>query len=168
VLLVGAAPVPQSDDSHTDVPSCAAFDAATSGSGDVPTKGGTMGSHPVEPAAGSGAAVDFTEVQQTEQFKELRKRHRSFVFPMAVFFLLWYFAYVLLADYAHDFMATPVIGNVNIGIILGLLQFVSTFAITMWYVSYANRRLDPIAANLRHELEEAAPEAFIDPAGGKK
>jgi hypothetical protein len=35
-------------------------------------------------------------------------------------------------------------------------------------VSYANRRLDPIAANLRHELEEAAPEAFIDPAGGKK
>ncbi|WP_394250135.1 DUF485 domain-containing protein [Arthrobacter pityocampae] len=127
-----------------------------------------MGSHPGEPAAGSGPAVDFTEVQQTEQFRELRKRHRSFVFPMAVFFLLWYFAYVLLADYAHDFMATPVVGNINIGIVLGLLQFVSTFAITMWYVSYANRRLDPIAANLRHELEEAAPEAFIDPSGGKK
>jgi uncharacterized membrane protein (DUF485 family) len=127
-----------------------------------------MGSHPVEPDAGSGAAVDFTDVQQTEQFKELRKRHRSFVFPMAVFFLLWYFAYVLLADYAHEFMATPVFGNINIGIILGLLQFVSTFAITMWYVSYANRRLDPIAAELRHELEGAAPEAFIDPAGGTK
>ena len=127
-----------------------------------------MGSHPVEPGSGSGAAVDFTEVQQTEQFKELRKRHRSFVFPMAVFFLLWYFAYVLLADYAHDFMATPVVGNVNIGIILGLLQFVSTFGITMWYVSYANRRLDPIAAKIRHELEEAAPEVFIDPAGGNK
>ncbi|MHA7180592.1 DUF485 domain-containing protein [Arthrobacter sp. MDB2-24] len=127
-----------------------------------------MGSHPVEPVSGSGAAVDFTEVQQTEQFKDLRKRHRSFVFPMAVFFLLWYFAYVLLADYAHDFMATPVFGNINIGIILGLLQFVSTFAITMWYVSYANRRLDPIAASIRHELEEAAPEVFIDPAGGNK
>ncbi|MBG6224013.1 uncharacterized membrane protein (DUF485 family) [Arthrobacter sp. CAN_A2] len=127
-----------------------------------------MGSHPGEPDPGSGPAVDFTEVQQTEQFRELRKRHRSFVFPMAVFFLLWYFAYVLLAAYAHDFMATPVAGNINIGIILGLLQFVSTFVITMWYVSYANRRLDPIAAKLRHELEEAAPEAFIDPSGGKK
>ena len=127
-----------------------------------------MGSHPGEPAAGSGSAVDFTEVQQTEQFRDLRKRHRSFVFPMAVFFLLWYFAYVLLAAYAIDFMATPVVGNINIGIVMGLLQFVSTFAITMWYVSYANRRLDPIAAKLRHELEEAAPEAFIDPSGGKK
>jgi uncharacterized membrane protein (DUF485 family) len=127
-----------------------------------------MGSHPVEPATGSPEAVDFTEVQQTEQFQELRKRHRSFVFPMAVIFLLWYFAYVLLADYAHEFMATPVWGNINIGIILGLLQFVSTFGITMWYVSYANKRLDPIAANIRHELEEAAPETFSDTTGGKK
>ena len=44
------------------------------------------------------ASVDFQEVQQTERFKTLRKRHRSFVFPMAAAFLLWYFAYVLLAD----------------------------------------------------------------------
>jgi uncharacterized membrane protein (DUF485 family) len=124
------------------------------------------GSHSV--GAADRPAGDFTEVQDSEQFQELRKRHRSFVFPMAVVFLLWYFAYVLLADYAHEFMATPVFGNVNIGILLGLLQFISTFAITMWYVSYANRRLDPIAANLRNELESAAPEAFSDPTGGTK
>lgn len=126
-----------------------------------------MGSHPASDAD-TPASVDFTEVQQTQQFKELRKRHRSFVFPMAVLFLLWYFLYVLLADYAHEFMSTPVIGNINIGLILGLLQFVTTFGITMWYVSYANKRLDPIAADLRHELEAAAPEVFIDNAGEKK
>jgi uncharacterized membrane protein (DUF485 family) len=99
------------------------------------------------------ASVDFKQVQSTEQFQELRKRHRSFVFPMAVAFLLWYFAYVLLADYAVGFMSTKVWGNINIGLILGLLQFVSTFAITGWYVSYSNRRLDPIAAEIRHEIE---------------
>ena len=97
--------------------------------------------------------VDFREVQSSPEFQELRKRQRSFIFPMAVVFLVWYFAYVLLADYAHDFMSTPVIGNINIGLILGLLQFVSTFGITMWYVSYANRRLDPISAEIRAELE---------------
>ncbi|MFP5313291.1 MAG: DUF485 domain-containing protein, partial [Actinomycetes bacterium] len=48
----------------------------------------------------AAASVDFEQVQSTGQFQELRKRHRSFVFPMAVAFLLWYFAYVLLADYA--------------------------------------------------------------------
>ena len=55
----------------------------------------------------AAASVDFEQVQSTERFQELRKRHRSFVFPMAVAFLLWYFAYVLLADYAeiegHEF-----------------------------------------------------------------
>jgi uncharacterized membrane protein (DUF485 family) len=101
----------------------------------------------------AAASVDFEEVQSTERFQELRKRHRSFVFPMAVAFLLWYFAYVLLADYAVGFMSTKVWGNINVGLILGLLQFVSTFAITGWYVTYSNRRLDPIAAEIRNEIE---------------
>ena len=101
----------------------------------------------------AAASVDFDQVQSTERFQELRKRHRSFVFPMAVAFLLWYFAYVLLADYAVGFMSTKVCGNINIGLILGLLQFVTTFAITGWYVSYSNRRLDPIAAEIRNEIE---------------
>ncbi len=101
----------------------------------------------------AAASVDFEQVQSTERFQELRKRHRSFVFPMAAVFLLWYFAYVLLADYAVGFMSTKVWGNINIGLILGLLQFVTTFAITGWYVSYSNRRLDPIAAEIRHEIE---------------
>ena len=99
------------------------------------------------------AGVDFEEVQATQQFKDLRKRHRSFVFPMAIAFLLWYFAYVILAAYAVDFMSTKVWGNINVGIIMGLLQFVTTFAITGWYVSYSNRRLDPIAADIRHGIE---------------
>ncbi|MFE4543095.1 DUF485 domain-containing protein [Arthrobacter sp. NPDC056727] len=101
----------------------------------------------------AGASADFEEVQATQQFKDLRKRHRSFVFPMAIAFLLWYFAYVILAAYAVDFMSTKVWGNINVGIIMGLLQFVTTFAITGWYVSYSNRRLDPIAADIRHGIE---------------
>ncbi|MDQ0679808.1 uncharacterized membrane protein (DUF485 family) [Arthrobacter pascens] len=110
-----------------------------------------MGNEAETPDA--AASVDFKQVQSTKRFQELRKRHRSFVFPMAIAFLLWYFAYVLLADYAAGFMSIKVWGNINIGLIMGLLQFVSTFAITGWYVSYSNRKLDPIAAEIRHEIE---------------
>jgi len=74
---------------------------------------------------------------------------------VAVAFLVWYFAYVLLAAYAHEFMATPVIGNINVGLLLGLGQFVTTFAITTWYVSWANRKLDPLAEEIRADLEGA-------------
>ena len=96
----------------------------------------------------------YTEVAESPDFRELQRRHRSFVFPLAVLFLIWYFVYVLLAAYAHDFMATPVFGSVNVGLLFGLGQFVTTFVITMAYVRYANRKLDPLAEKIRGELEK--------------
>lgn len=104
-------------------------------------------------ASQGSPAVDFVEVQESEEFRDLRKSHRSFVFPVAVGFLLWYFAYVLLAAYAHDFMSIKVWGSINIGLVMGLLQFVTTFGITTWYVTYANNKLDPKAAEIRTRLE---------------
>ena len=100
--------------------------------------------------------VDYLEVEESPRFRELKRRHRSFVLPVAALFLVWYLAYVLLADYAVDFMSTPVFGNVNVGLLLGLGQFVTTFAITMWYVWYANRKLDPLAEELRTTLAAEA------------
>ena len=104
--------------------------------------------------AGS-TTVNYQEVEASENFRQLKRRHRGFVFPLAVAFLLWYFAYVLLADYAHEFMSTPVWGNINVGLLLGLGQFATTFAITTWYVSFANRRLDPVADEIRGQLTAA-------------
>lgn len=99
------------------------------------------------------AAIDYIAVEESPQFVTLRRKHRRFVFPLAAGFLVWYFAFVLLADYAPGFMATPVFGRVNVGILLGLAQFVTTFAITTWYVSRANRDFDPLAAEIRSTLE---------------
>ena len=114
----------------------------------------TSAQHPGGPDSVSvPSGINYEAVERSPRFIELKRRHRSFVFPLAIGFLVWYLAYVLLADYAHEFMATRVWGNITTGLILGLLQFVSTFAITMAYVSYANRRIDPLAVELRAELE---------------
>jgi uncharacterized membrane protein (DUF485 family) len=61
-----------------------------------------------------------------------------------------------VASYARDFMAIKVLGNINVGLVIGLLQFVSTFLITTLYVNYANRHLDPAAARLRERIEGPA------------
>lgn len=108
-------------------------------------------SDPRTDAAPSG--VDYIAVEESPQFRELKKRQRSFVFPLAVAFLVWYFVYVLLSSFAREFMAQRVWGDITVGLLFGLGQFVTTFAITMAYVWYANRRLDPIAEDLRDELE---------------
>ena len=95
----------------------------------------------------------YEEVQTSEEFVQLRARFRRFVFPVTAGFLVWYFLFVVLSAYASDFMATKVVGNINIGIIFGLLQFVSTFAITTAYMRWADREFDPTADALRERIE---------------
>jgi uncharacterized membrane protein (DUF485 family) len=95
----------------------------------------------------------YLAVQASPEFQELRNRLRRFVFPMSALFLIWYFAYVLLGAFAHEFMAIKVWGNINVGLLVGLGQFVSTFVITAIYVRFANRELDPRAEAIRAELE---------------
>ncbi len=103
------------------------------------------------PPAPTGA--QFLATQASPEFQELRTRLRRFVFPMTAFFLIWYGLYVLLGAFAHEFMATKVFGNVNVGLLIGLGQFLTTFLITGLYVRFANRELDPRAAAIREQLE---------------
>ena len=87
----------------------------------------------------------YMAVQATPEFQALRKKFRGFVFPMTAFFLAWYFLYVLLSIFASDFMNKALFGKITIGLVFGLLQFVTTFAITFIYARWANRDLDPAA-----------------------
>lgn len=96
----------------------------------------------------------YQRVERSAEFQDLRRRFRRFVFPMTALFLVWYFAYVLLASYAHDFMSTRLGDSaITVGLLLGLGQFVSTFVITMVYARWANNRLDPHAEALRQDIE---------------
>lgn len=94
----------------------------------------------------------YEQTQASPEFRLLRSRLRRFVFPMSALFLAWYLAYVLLASYARPFMAIKLVGNVNVGLALGLLQFVSTFVITTLYVRFARRDIDPAAAEIRRRM----------------
>ena len=98
--------------------------------------------------------IDYVAVEESPPFRNLKKTQRSFVFPLAVAFLLWYFVYVLLSSFASDFMSQRVWGDITVGLIFGLGQFVTTFAITMTYVWYANSKLDPQAQAIREQLEK--------------
>jgi len=105
---------------------------------------------------------DYERVQSSTEFRELRKRFRAFAFPMTVVFLVWYLLYVLMSAYATDFMSNKVVGNINVGLIFGLLQFVSTFLITALYVRHSNKNTDPIADELRAQLEGDATSGRLE------
>nr|WP_307825654.1 DUF485 domain-containing protein [Sinosporangium siamense] len=93
-------------------------------------------------------------MQRSGEFQELKRRFRSWAFPMTAAFLGWYLLYVVLSGFARDFMGVKLLGNINVALVFGVLQFVSTFLIAWAYSRHAERKLDPLADKLRHEVEE--------------
>ena len=96
----------------------------------------------------------YDELHASADFAELRRRYRSFVIPFTVAFLAWYLLYVVMSNWAGDFMSTKVVGNINVALVFGLLQFVSTFGIAWLYARHANKELDPIAEDLERRFNE--------------
>jgi uncharacterized membrane protein (DUF485 family) len=95
----------------------------------------------------------YARAQQSPEFAALRRRLRRFIFPMTVAFLVWYALYVLLSAYARDFMGTKLFGNINVALVFGLLQFVSTFLIAWLYARFADRKIDAAAEAIKNEVE---------------
>lgn len=95
----------------------------------------------------------YEDAQATPEFQELKRTLRRFVFPATAGFLAWYTGFVLLTLFARDLMAHELLGNINVAYVLGLLQFLSTFAIAYLYAKYAERHFDPLADTIRERLE---------------
>jgi uncharacterized membrane protein (DUF485 family) len=96
----------------------------------------------------------WEKTQASPEFAKLRKQFRGFAFPLTAAFLGWYFLYILLTAFARDFVSTPVIGNINIAFILGVLQFVTTFVIMWLYERYSSRVLDGASEALRDVVDK--------------
>ena len=95
----------------------------------------------------------YNRIAQESDFVELRRRYLSFAFPATIAFMAWYILYIVCNNWARDFMDTKVIGNINIALVWGLLQFVSTFTIAYFYARHAKKSLDPLASKLRDEFD---------------
>lgn len=98
-------------------------------------------------------AEEFQQMQSSPDFAELRGAYRNFTFPMTVAFFSWFIVYILTATFAPDFLGIRLVGQWNVGILMGLLQFASTFIITWIYVKHANKNIEPRAAAIREKLE---------------
>uniref|UniRef100_A0AAU3GRQ6 DUF485 domain-containing protein n=1 Tax=Streptomyces sp. NBC_01401 TaxID=2903854 RepID=A0AAU3GRQ6_9ACTN len=108
---------------------------------------------PVERRGGSAAEI-YLEVQSSPAFREVRRRYRRFVVPATVAFLLWYLGYVIVATTAHGLMARPVVGALNVAMVAGLGQFLTTFLLTWAYARHARLHRDRAALELRWDTQE--------------
>ena len=102
----------------------------------------------------NGTTRSTTGCTRREEFTELKKRHSGFVVPATIAFLAWYLLYVVMSMWAHDFMSREVVGNINVALVFGLLQFATTFLITWLYSRHMNAKVDPLARDLEARYRE--------------
>ncbi|MFB8383768.1 DUF485 domain-containing protein [Streptomyces rubiginosohelvolus] len=137
------------DDPWDDVPAPGRGDQDGAGGAAALDASGAAGPDP-RPCA----ADIYLEVHRSDAFREVRRRYRRFVAPAALAFLLWYLAYVVAATTAPALMARPVAGAVNVAMVAGLGQFLTTFLLTWAYARHARLRRDRAALDLRWDTQE--------------
>ncbi|MFV2121008.1 DUF485 domain-containing protein, partial [Streptomyces sp. Act-28] len=109
-----------------------------------------------------GAAEVYLEVRRSPAFREVRGRYRRFVGPATLAFLAWYLGYVVAATTAPGLMSRPVQGAVNVAMVAGLGQFLTTFLLTWAYARHARLHRDRAALDLRWDVQQMTREAGVD------
>jgi uncharacterized membrane protein (DUF485 family) len=112
-----------------------------------PSRSPTTGRMPAEEAVSVAEAVG-----KDPEMVELEHRHQRFVWPVTVFFLIYYLSLPILAGVAPDLMGTKVFGEFTVGYLFALSQFLMAFVVAWVYARWAARRMDPLATDLREKL----------------
>jgi uncharacterized membrane protein (DUF485 family) len=100
-------------------------------------------------------AVTATEaVGQDPEMVELERRHRRFVWPATIFFLIYYMSLNILAGASPDLMGNKLFGEFTFGYLFALSQFLMAFIVAGVYARWAASRIDPLATDLREKLRE--------------
>ena len=89
----------------------------------------------------------WDRIAESTEFKDLMAIKKTFIVPAFIFFLVYYFALPVLVGYAPQFMATKVIGQVNLAYLFALSQFFVAWIIAGLYVKAANN-FDRIAKDI--------------------
>ncbi|WP_087972611.1 DUF485 domain-containing protein [Oceanobacillus rekensis] len=77
--------------------------------------------------------TDFVKVAESGPFKKLIQERKRFIFPLTIFFLLFYFLLPILTSYT-TILRTPAIGDISWAWIYAFAQFIMTWVLCTVYV----------------------------------
>ncbi|ERI10159.1 DUF485 domain-containing protein [Aneurinibacillus aneurinilyticus] len=79
-----------------------------------------------------GQSIDYTAIARSQKFKTLMQKKRSFIVPMCIFFLIFYYTLPIMTSYSNV-LNTPAIGAITWAWIYAFGQFIMTWALCMIY-----------------------------------
>jgi len=96
---------------------------------------------------------DWAAIARNPKFIEIHKRKSAFLFGWWIFSTVYYFLLPIGAGAAPGFFSVKVLGNINIGYLFALSQFFVSWAIAIYYASWANKVSDRLTSELLEELK---------------
>jgi uncharacterized membrane protein (DUF485 family) len=110
--------------------------------------------------------TEWDRIAATQEFQDLMATKKVFIIPAFIFFIVYYFALPILVGYAPTFMATKVIGNVNLAYLFALSQFFMAWTIAFLYVKAAGD-FDRLAKDIIEKAEGQSGAQTNSEKGGR-
>lgn len=79
----------------------------------------------------------WTRIAQSPRYRALLRSKSGFILPASIFFILYYFALLVLVGWFPDLMKKPVWGPVNVAYLFALSQFFMAWILAFLYVRKA-------------------------------
>ncbi len=92
--------------------------------------------------------IDFEMIEQTEEFKELKRRKYRFIFPVPILFIVYYLLFIVMSAYQQDLMAKFVFGNLTFGYLFGISYYLVIWILAFVYVFKA-RQYDRLVEEIK-------------------
>jgi uncharacterized membrane protein (DUF485 family) len=83
------------------------------------------------------STVDWAALEAKPEFRELLRRKAKFSVTATIFFVVYYFALLILVGWFPELMKKPVLGKINIAYLFALSQFFMAWALAAIYVRQA-------------------------------
>ena len=84
------------------------------------------------------AKPEWAAIEADPDFQTLVAAKRRFVIPATIFFIVYYFALLILNGYAPQLMDTAVLGPINLALVFAMSQFLMAWIVAYLYIRRAN------------------------------
>jgi len=81
-------------------------------------------------------SIDYTAIVQSDEFKDLMSRKKSFIVPISIFFFIFYFTLPLMTAYSKV-LNNYAIGSISWAWLFAFAQFIMTWTLIMVYTKKA-------------------------------
>lgn len=95
--------------------------------------------------------IDYTQIVQSSEFKQLLQAKKRFIIPMTIFFFTFYFILPIMTSYSK-ILNTPAIGEITWAWVFGFAQFVMTWTLCILYSKKA-QSFDKLSKNILKKIK---------------